>query len=121
MPFFGQVTVGVLAVLLWASPTYAARPNALAKEAEAAVCAKLKDCGSARFRNVRFIMSKKTDGSMAPIVCGEVNAKNSYGGYEGFQPFAYYPGEHPLALTAEMIPGGAPPDMFQKLCAPPSN
>jgi hypothetical protein len=45
--------------------------------------AKLKDQDSARFRNVRFHKGK--DG--VPMTCGEVNSKNSFGGYGGFQKF----------------------------------
>jgi len=42
----------------------------------------LKDPSSAQFRNVRLVPYK--DGS---VICGEVNAKNSYGGYVGFKDF----------------------------------
>jgi murein DD-endopeptidase MepM/ murein hydrolase activator NlpD len=42
----------------------------------------LKDPNSAQFRNVR--LTRYLDGN---VVCGEVNAKNSYGGYVGFSPF----------------------------------
>lgn len=42
--------------------------------------AKLKDPQSAQFRNVR----PSTDGL---YLCGEVNSKNSYGGYPGFRKF----------------------------------
>jgi hypothetical protein len=38
----------------------------------------LKDPGSAQFRNLK---------RYTRMVCGEVNAKNSYGGYVGFEPF----------------------------------
>jgi hypothetical protein len=42
----------------------------------------LKDPGSAQFRNVRVVPYKN-----GRVVCGEVNGKNSYGGYVGFTPF----------------------------------
>ena len=42
----------------------------------------LKDPDSAKFRNVRFV---KYNNQI--VVCGEVNAKNSYGGYVGFSEF----------------------------------
>ena len=48
------------------------------QRAREAVRAQLKDPSSAIFRNVR------KDGSG---YCGEVNAKNSYGGYAGFEAF----------------------------------
>lgn len=42
----------------------------------------LKDPESAKFRDVRFVMHE--GGAM---ICGEVNGKNSYGGYVGFVTF----------------------------------
>lgn len=47
------------------------------------VVALLKDPDSAKFRNVA--LKPFGDGK---VVCGEVNAKNSYGGYVGFRGFA---------------------------------
>jgi hypothetical protein len=44
--------------------------------------ARLKDSGSAQFRNA-FV----SNAIGSPIVCGEVNGKNSFGGYIGFQRF----------------------------------
>ena len=48
-----------------------------------AVRAKLKDPESARFRNVFFNRGEDD----IPVACGEVNAKNSFGGYQGHQHF----------------------------------
>lgn len=45
--------------------------------------AKLKDPSSAQFRNVYF--HRGADG--IPMTCGEVNSKNSFGGYGGYQKF----------------------------------
>lgn len=45
---------------------------------------RLRDPGSAVFRNVRLIESR-VDGIGA--VCGEVNARNGFGGMSGFGPF----------------------------------
>jgi hypothetical protein len=42
----------------------------------------LKDPESAKFRNLRFV---KYNGRT--LVCGELNAKNSFGGYVGFESF----------------------------------
>lgn len=50
---------------------------------KAAVKAKLKDPSSAQFRNVYF--HRGADG--IPMTCGEVNSKNSFGGYSGYQRF----------------------------------
>lgn len=56
----------------------------------------LKDPDSAQFRNV--VLKEDTtkpedideDIGVQPKVCGEVNAKNSMGGYVGFKPFYAY-------------------------------
>jgi hypothetical protein len=76
----------------------AATTISIIKKAEASICATLKDCESARFRNETVKMG--ADGT--PIVCGEVNAKNSYGGYGGFQGFIYLGGGS--TITAESFP-----------------
>jgi hypothetical protein len=44
---------------------------------------KLKDPDSAQFRKTYFHRGK----SGVPVACGQVNAKNSMGGYSGFQRF----------------------------------
>lgn len=46
------------------------------------VRSQLKDPSSAEFRNVREVRFAGT-----PKICGEVNAKNSYGGKNGYQRF----------------------------------
>lgn len=48
------------------------------------VLASLKDPESARFGSMAA--SKATDGTI--FVCGFVNARNSFGGYTGMEPFA---------------------------------
>ena len=58
----------------------------------AEVKAKLKDPESAQFRNQQFFASHITyaDGVRVPVaytICGEINAKNSYGGYSGYRRF----------------------------------
>ncbi|HEY0464572.1 MAG TPA: hypothetical protein VGC79_10200 [Polyangiaceae bacterium] len=53
-----------------------------------AVRAKLKDPDSATFRNAVF----RRHGA-APLACGEVNAKNSFGGKGGFQRFIFMGGQ----------------------------
>lgn len=44
----------------------------------------LKDADSAKFKNIRYAEASPDSWTM----CGEVNAKNSYGGYAGFETFA---------------------------------
>lgn len=48
------------------------------------VKAKLKDPDSAKFREVYFYRSVA---GKVPVTCGQVNSKNSMGGYGGFQHF----------------------------------
>jgi hypothetical protein len=61
---------------------------AVITDAEKSICDSLKDCESARFRNE---VIKTIHNGQTTVVCGEVNAKNSFGGYTGFQKFMYIP------------------------------
>lgn len=45
----------------------------------------MKDPDSTQFRNLREITNTVNE----KVLCGEVNSKNSYGGYVGFMPFSY--------------------------------
>lgn len=47
-----------------------------------AVRSRLKDPNSAEFKDVHF-----SDAGGTPVACGQVNSKNTYGGYTGFQHF----------------------------------
>lgn len=47
----------------------------------------MKDPDSVKFRYLRFIKSGEKDGLVGGFVCGEVNAKNSYGAYAGYSKF----------------------------------
>lgn len=56
------------------------------------IAANLKDPSSAQFRNEQFYRSVAItkDGKILPAnvtLCGEINAKNSYGAYSGFHRF----------------------------------
>jgi hypothetical protein len=51
-----------------------------------AVQEKLKDPSSATFRKAFFHLAK-LNGAFAPITCGQVNSKNSLGGYVGYQRY----------------------------------
>jgi len=52
----------------------------------------LKDPDSAKFRNVGVIIPKVLDTEKSGVVCGEVNSKNSFGGYVGFTNFVVIAG-----------------------------
>lgn len=54
------------------------------KMVQDAVQYRMKDPSSTTFRNIGAV--QKPDGSIR--VCGEVNSKNSFGGYSGFMPFS---------------------------------
>lgn len=86
--------LGAIAALLALSGCYSATaadftrvelPNRIAASAKEQVSYTLKDPGSAQFRNVRGFAFSGPGGGY--VVCGEVNGRNSYGGYAGFQPF----------------------------------
>lgn len=49
----------------------------------------LKDPVSAMFRNIKLFQVKHI-GGIDTFICGEVNAKNSFGGYVGFKTFITY-------------------------------
>lgn len=59
----------------------------ISSAAEEALKLKLKDPESAQFRNMYI---KKTESEGLYAVCGELNAKNSMGGYVGFKPFLVF-------------------------------
>lgn len=54
----------------------------LIEETKGLLVGKLKDPDSALFRNIKVVT--RPDGK---LVCGEINAKNSLGGYVGYKPF----------------------------------
>jgi len=51
--------------------------------AQSAIAYQLKDPDSAKFRDLAGYTTSAGD----VIVCGQVNGKNSFGGYAGFTPF----------------------------------
>lgn len=57
--------------------------------AKVAIAATMKDPASAQFQSL-FV-----SGSALPVLCGEINGKNSYGGFVGFRRF-YSTGKPPL-------------------------
>lgn len=48
-----------------------------------AVRSRLKDPKSAEFKNIYVFVGKNN----VPVICGQVNSKNSFGAYVGFQRF----------------------------------
>jgi hypothetical protein len=90
------------AALLFAALSLTGCDSKEVSEAKDIVRAKLRDASSAQFRNVR-----ETAGG---TVCGEVNSKNAYGAYTGFEPFFIYlldqpgfPKQWPITQDEEFI------------------
>jgi hypothetical protein len=71
---------------------------------------KLRDPDSAQFRDVRFY-----SGGPTPVVCGEVNSKNGFGGYGGFQRFIAS-GENLAFLQSEMASPAEMDDAWKTMC-----
>lgn len=71
------------------------RKVALKTDAKTAVERLLKDPGSAKFRSVLIV---KNDG--VEVVCGEVNSKNGFGAYTGYQYFLSVAGKTMLQEQA---------------------
>jgi hypothetical protein len=65
---------------------------------KAELAAQLRDADSARYQNVGAYRYKVDSGPPIYLFCGEVNAKNAFGGYTGFQQFVAAP---TIAGTAE--------------------
>jgi len=73
--------------------------------------AKLKDPDSAKFRNVYFHQGK----SGVPLTCGEVNSRNSFGGYGGFQKFISA-GSADLTFLQEQMDASEFAKAWNKMC-----
>lgn len=72
-------------LVLLAVATPASAQESVIELAKTKVVNALKDPGSAQFKNV--VRSRADESSEDGIVCGWVNARNSFGGYVGFKPF----------------------------------
>lgn len=66
-----------------------------------AIKSRLRDPSSADFRNVRFY-----SGGPVPVVCGEVDSKNGFGGYTGFQRFIASGDDPNIAFVASDVAVG---------------
>lgn len=80
------VIASALSIPSFAGPVTGAAKEKLISEAKAAISEDFKDPSSAQFRNIWIAYEPEIDAS---TVCGEVNAKNSFGAYVGFAPFTY--------------------------------
>lgn len=92
-----KTTVLTVLVIVASAAAHAAPPspkeiNDAAREGKELARERMKDPESAKLRNL-FVSSRgptETEDSLANVLflCGEINAKNSYGGYIGFHRFA---------------------------------
>lgn len=76
-----------------------------------AVKARLKDPDSADFRNVGYYSGGETEGA---AVCGEVNSRNSFGGYTGFERFVA--AGNAAFFESDTNDGRFGPDVWDRLC-----
>ena len=84
--------ISIFLILLFSATALGSEPSKSSKSvpdhAVQAALAKarydLKDPDSAKFRN----LFKYTNARGFTVVCGEINSKNSYGAYAGFERFA---------------------------------
>lgn len=74
-----------LGLAVFVFPAYAQDSQLLIEATQKSIADSFKDPDSAKFRNVTVLDAGKTK-----AICGEVNAKNSYGGYVGFRSFYKY-------------------------------
>lgn len=63
--------------------------DAMIEQAKGVLARSLKDPFSAQYQNVRRRAVTNLRGEPMTVVCGEVNAKNSYGAFIGFAPWIY--------------------------------
>ena len=69
------------------------------QNARQAITRALREPGSAQFGRIfegRGIIGKAT-------ICGEVNAKNGFGGYTGMTPFVYFPADDRAELVTDPV------------------
>lgn len=80
-----KTVIITMVCLMCAGNAMAGDPKEIAwmERGKDAVKSRLKDPSSAQFKNVYF--NRGSEG--IPVTCGEVNSKNGYGGYSGFQRF----------------------------------
>lgn len=82
--------------------------SALKEQLMSALSKDLKDPMSVQFKDLRL----GKDGTL----CGELNAKNAYGGYTGFKPFMYRPNaESASILNVDGLPKSVATDEGFKL------
>lgn len=69
---------------------------AIRDEALSSVKAQLLDQFSSQFQGLYYMPGAKLNDKPVTVVCGQVNAKNRFGGYVGWKDFIYIDGESHL-------------------------
>ena len=81
---FVYLVAGSIAIVFSQLAAAQSAPNLNEKLLREAMANHLKDAESARFKSIVY---KPTDAAGMWEMCGEVNAKNAFGGYVGFNKF----------------------------------
>lgn len=98
--------------ILFLMATTAGSPT-LEDRARKAMAHDLKDAASAQFQNVREVPSKSSS-----YICGEVNAKNGFGGYTGFVDFVVTGDSAIIAADQDPTIRETEQELIDHLCTP---
>lgn len=113
-----QVEAPQEAVAAAQSPGVPPKANVVAA-IKAAAARKLKDARSAQWERMLQATRLNHKGQPTEVVCGYVNAKNSFGAYTGAKPFVFFVSDSDLNLSGE--PGSTEAivlaDMLKTFCA----
>jgi hypothetical protein len=85
-----------LLLVFFSYQVYAADDGELIDVAKQIVSQSMKDPEAAKFKNMVVM-----DLGKRRVICGEVNAKNGYGGYVGFKKFYMYEGADKFLIKAD--------------------
>jgi hypothetical protein len=88
----GTISLGLLVQSTVAQqlPKEESSPDSAFAKATVAVNAKLKDPQSARYGDMVRKLAANVNGKPTEVVCGTVNATDSFGRYGGNRPFVYF-------------------------------
>jgi len=95
-----------------AADKQSARDSFLMVKGQESVLSKLKDPKSADFRAVYLLRS----GDDRAAICGEVNSKNAFGGYVGFQRFVSSGAPEATFLENEPHVSGSFQELWNRVC-----
>jgi hypothetical protein len=72
---------------------------------------------SAKFEALRQRTVPNLKGQPTRVICGTVNAKNTFGGYAGAQPFVYFLDDHDFNIESDAASRVTVPAMLQTFCS----